>query len=104
MTDRLAQLESLHRAEPDDPFLTYGIALEHMKAERFDDAISWFDQTLGLDSKYCYAYFQKAKALSELGQDDDAIRVLDEGIATAAEAGDAKAQGELIELRESLSE
>jgi len=99
MTDRLTTLEKMHAADPADADLPYMIAIEHANAERFDDAITWLDKTLKLNAHYHYAYFQKAKMLSELGEDGDAVVVLDDGIALAAEAGDGKALGELQELR-----
>ncbi|MFI4859379.1 MAG: hypothetical protein ACIAXF_01730, partial [Phycisphaerales bacterium JB063] len=74
-------------------------ALEHGNAERFEDAINWLDKALALNAHYHYAYFQKAKMLSELGEDTDAVATLDAGIAKAAAANDGKALGELQELR-----
>lgn len=103
MSDRLAQLEKMHAADPADADLPYMIAIEHGNAERFDDAIAWLDKALALDAHYHYAYFQKAKMLSELGEDDSAVAVLDEGIAKAAAASDGKALGELQELRGMLA-
>mgnify|MGYP006897402860 CR=1 FL=1 len=38
MSDRLAQLEKMHAADPADADLPYMIAIEHGNAERFDDA------------------------------------------------------------------
>ncbi len=102
MSDRLSQLLKLHETDPDDPFLTYGVAMEHVGAERFDDALAWLDKTLALDTGYCYAYFQKAKALSQLGRDDDAVAAVEAGLEVARRVGDEKALGELGELREML--
>ncbi len=105
MSDRLAQLEKLHAADPHDPFVTYGVALEHAKAQRFEDAIAWLDKTLSLDRHYCYAYYQKAKAYSELGEDDQAKATLHAGIAAAREARNpdaAHAAEEMAVLLESL--
>lgn len=102
MDDRLEQLSKLHNADPCDPFCTYGIALEHAKAQRYDEALQWLDKTLGLDSQYCYAFYQKAKMLSELGQDDAAREVLKVGMETAAQAGDDHARSEMAELLDAL--
>lgn len=104
MNQRLPQLQALHAADPDDADLPYMIGVEHGNAERFDEAIIWLDKALALDPHYHYAYFQKAKMLSELGEDGDAVTVLDEGIAKAAAANDGKALGELQELRGMLSD
>jgi len=102
MPDRLDQLVKLHEADPADPFVTYGIALEHAKADRPDEALAWLDKTLSLDAGYLYAYFQKAKALGELGEDAAARAAAERGIEKAAEAGDDKALSELTDLLESL--
>lgn len=98
MSDRLEKLRNLFNADPTDPFVTYGIALEHGKAERFDEALEWLDRTLGLDEHYLYAYFQKAKMFSELGQDDEARAVLGKGMKMAQAAGDDHARSEMAEL------
>src|SRR5690606_1082764 len=98
MSDRLAQLMKLHEAEPDDPFCTYGIALEHAKAARYDEALAWLDKTLAADANYCYAYFQKAKVYIARGDDAAARQVLTEGMEAARRAGDEHARGEMGEL------
>ncbi len=102
MSDRLQQLTKLLDADPGDPFLTYGIAMEHGKADRLDEAIDWLDRTLTIDPKYCYAYYQKAKMLDARGDTDLAKAVLDEGMGAATAAGDAHAREEMAELRESF--
>lgn len=102
MDDRLEQLNKLHNADPGDPFCTYGIALEHAKAQRYDEALQWLDKTLGLDSQYCYAFYQKAKMLSALDQNEAACEVLKVGMETATQAGDDHARSEMAELLDTL--
>lgn len=96
--DRLEQLHKLHKADPADPFCTYGIALEHAKVEEHDSALEWLDKTLELDADYFYAYFQKAKAFMQKGDDDDAKAALEIGIARANAKGDAHAASEMQDL------
>lgn len=103
MSDRLTQLTKLHQTDPDDPFCTYGIAMEYAKAGQHDQALEWLDKTLAADKLYCYAYYQKAKTLSELGRTDDAHNVLKAGIEAAKQAGDDHAQCEIAELMDTLS-
>lgn len=98
-SDRLEQLQKLYAADPQDADLPYMIALEHGKAGDVAQALSWLDKTIELNANYHYAYFQKAKVLDEDGEIDQAVAVLDQGIALATQAGDAKALGELQELR-----
>lgn len=102
MTDRLTQLHKLFEADSSDPFLTYGIALEHAKTGEHDEAITWLDKTLELDRNYCYAYFQKAKMLDEKGDSDAAATVLRDGINIARAAGDDHAASEMQELMEMI--
>lgn len=98
MSDRLVQLEKLHNADPRDAFLTYAIAMELLKADKPEDAVTWLDKTLALDGNYCYAYFQKGKALSSLGEDGQAKQVITQGLEVARKVGDQKAISELGEL------
>ncbi|MEX1015717.1 MAG: tetratricopeptide repeat protein [Phycisphaeraceae bacterium] len=102
MSDRLTQLRKLYDVDPHDPFVSYGIALEHAKQGETDEALRWLDQTLQTDPQYCYAYFQKGRLLSELGRTDDAKAVLQAGVTQAQQAGDAHAASEIGELLASL--
>lgn len=97
--NRLDQLTQLLAADPDDADVPYMIALEHAKADDPAAAVAWLDKALALDPGYHYAYFQKAKMLSAMGEDDDALAAVDAGIARATADGHAKALGELQELR-----
>jgi len=99
MPSRLDTLHKLHAADPQDADVPYMIGLEHGKADDPEEAVTWLDRCIALNPSYHYAYFQKAKMLSELGEDDDAIAAVDAGIQRASADGDAKALGELQELR-----
>ncbi len=103
MPNRLETLHTLHTADPADADVPYMIGLEHAKADDPQEAVRWLDRCLALDAGYHYAYFQKAKMLSELGDDDDAVATVDAGIQRAADDGAAKALGELQELRLALT-
>lgn len=103
MPTRYEQLEKLHAADPADADITYMIAMEHTKLDGPNGrdhlaVIDWLDKTLALDENYLYAYFQKAKAQSALGDDEQATATLKLGVEKANAAGDAKAVSELSEL------
>jgi tetratricopeptide (TPR) repeat protein len=95
MTDRLQKLTEMLEKQPTDPFVLYGIGLEHKKAADFPLAIEFLNRTLAADPGYCYAYFQKGQVFEEMGRTDDAKLAYREGIAAAAKKGDAHAKGEL---------
>lgn len=80
---RLEQLHKLHKLDPNDPFCTYGIALEIAKTGDTEQAIEWLDKTIALDDTYCYAYFQKGKMLDSAGKPEEAKAILTAAIAKA---------------------
>ena len=102
MSDRLDKLMKMHEADPEDADLPYMIAMEHVKTDDHASVVAWLDKTLALDAAYHYAYYQKAKALSGLGDDEQAITVLQQGLETARAAGHEKAVNELLELKATL--
>ena len=101
-TERLEQLLQFHERDPADAFIAYGIAMEYVKAANVDRALEWFDKTLAIDGDYAYAWYQKAKLLSDDGRGAEALAAVEQGIAAAGRANDAHAADELRELRGAL--
>lgn len=104
MSDRLHRLQQLYDQDVNDPFLTYGIAMEHAKEGRVHDAVDWLDRTIENDPAYCYAYYHKARLLAEAGQITRAIDALRQGMEQAIRLGDGKAQSEMTDLLVSLED
>ncbi|MEM8739751.1 MAG: hypothetical protein AAGG38_14910 [Planctomycetota bacterium] len=102
MTDRLLKLKSLHADDPHDADVLYMIALEYAKDQDHAAALGWLDRTLTQDPAYHYAYYQKTKMLSAMGQDDQARAAAQLGITRAQADHNAKAVGELQELLDAL--
>lgn len=98
----LASLEKLLTAEPNDPFLLYGIAQEHAKLGNYQQAVVFFDRCLKSDPSYCYAYYHKALALESSGDKSGAMQVIESGLIAAARHGDAHCAAELRTLRNSM--
>lgn len=92
---RLEQLERLLAREPDDPFLRYGVAMEHKKAGRLDAALEWLARTLAADAAYSYAYYQQGQVLEAKGDVAAARAAYERGIAAARACNDAHAAGEM---------
>ena len=95
MSDRLEKLRLLLERDPNDPFVLYGIALEHKKLGDAKAAIEFLDKTIAADSGYCYAYYQKGQVLETIGESDAARETYQKGIAAAQLKGDAHAAGEI---------
>lgn len=88
-------LEALLAKSPGDPDLLYGLAMEHAKAGRTDDACDLFDRCLASDPAYCYAYFHKARTLEAASRIDEAAHTLRLGLEAAARAQDRHAASEI---------
>ena len=95
MPERLQKLLEMLDKQPNDPFVLYGIALEHKKAGEFPRSIEFLDRTLSADPGYCYAYFQKGQVFEEMGKVEEAKQAYREGIVAATKKGDGHARGEL---------
>lgn len=94
-TPRMQQLRAMLQKEPNDPFLLYGIGMEHKKADEHAEAVAYFDRTLAADAGYSYAYFQKGQTYELMGDTESARRAYREGIDAAKRKGDAHAAGEI---------
>lgn len=102
VTDRIAKLEKLLALDPSDAFVLYGLATEHAKAGAVDVAMAYFDRCLTADPNYCYAYYHKARVLSEHERMPEAVQTLRDGLVAARRAGDAKAMSEMQTLLDTL--
>jgi hypothetical protein len=99
---RLDKLLKMLEADPGDAFVLYAIAQEHANAENHADALLFYDRCLDADASYLYAYYHKAMSQKELGDTPGARATLARGIDAARRARDAKAQGEMEALADSL--
>ena len=94
---RLEQLEKMLKADPNDAFLNFGLAMEYARAGRAEDAIAQFVRVTELDPKYVPAYFQRGNYLVSIGRREEAKAALQEGIEVARQIGDTHAAGEMSE-------
>ena len=95
MSERLTQLLKMLEREPTDPFLLYGVAMEHKKAGRAPDAIEFFERTIAADAGYCYAYHQKGLVHESTGDVEAAKSAYRAGVAAATKKGDEHARSEI---------
>src|SRR5262245_5184295 len=97
----MAQIEALLADDPGDPFLRYGLAMEHASA---GDEPAAADHLLKLinDSSYVPAFLMAGQILNRLNRVDEAVSVLRRGVATARAEGNAHAEGEMAGLLATL--
>lgn len=102
MNNRLESLLDLHKKDPDDSFLLYGIALEYLSLKDFDKAEEYFKNLLAKDSKYVPAYMQYAQLKEKQNQVGNAKFLYQKGIEVARETGDAHTAKEMEEFLDEL--
>jgi hypothetical protein len=98
------QIEAMLADDPDDPFLRYGLAMEHASAGDDATCVAVLRDLIARTARapYVPAYLQAGQALVRLDRIAEACAVLKEGIAAAATAGDTHAQGEMQGLLDSI--
>lgn len=101
-SDRLKRLRKLLERDPDDPFMHYAIGLEYVSMKRYNQGIAKFQDLIQRDSHYVPAYHQLGLLLVQLRKKDEAISILQQGIAEAAGAGDQQSRMEMEEILRDL--
>src|SRR5688572_27230115 len=99
---RLEQLKKLVTLAPNDPMSHYGLGLEYINLEQWDESAAAFAKAIDVDAKYSAAYYHKARAEIRAGREADARQTLSNGIAVAKAAGDWHTQGEMQQLLDSI--
>lgn len=92
---RKQQIQEMLADEPDDPFLRYGLAMEHVSEGDDAGAAQCFHELFAVAPDYVAAYLQAGQALIRLGRADEARDVLRQGIAVAGRQGDQHAAEEM---------
>ena len=99
---RREKLEGLLAASPDDTFLLYGVALEHLKEGNEEEGIGRLKKIIDKDADYQAAYFQIGQFYAGVGDDEEARRWLEQGVEAARRVGNTHAASEMMALMETL--
>jgi len=100
---RMQQIEEMLTEDPNDPFLRYGLAMEHVSEGQDEEAILCFEGLLHVAPEYVPAYMQAGKLLARLNREDKAREMYRAGIAMARQKGDLHAAEEMEGFLENLS-
>lgn len=93
--DRIAMLTEVLAQNPSDAFARYGLAMEHSKAGQTEAALEQFQKLLELHPDYTAGYFMAAQTLARAERNDEARKMLNNGIASALRTGNQHAQSEM---------
>ncbi len=95
MTDRKAMLEEFLKQNPNDAFARYGLAMEYSKSGQVDEALREFNALLAANPDYTAGYFMAAQMLAREGREEEARKLLRDGIAAAQRTRNQHAQSEM---------
>lgn len=93
--ERIERLKEFLKGSPTDSFLQHALALEYIKSGDDVEARRLFEEVLIREPQYVGSYYQLAKLLERIGENDAAITWYEKGMAAAKEAGDRHAYNEL---------
>jgi len=96
--DRIAMLKEILAQNPRDTLARYGLAMEYSNSGQVEDALSEFGSLLATNPDYAAGYFMAAQMLAREGREDEARKMLRDGIAAAQRTGNLHAQSEMEEL------
>ena|SRR6185437_16159083 len=93
--DRIAMLTEVLAGDPNNVFARYGLAMEYSNSGQMKQALEEFHKLLSAHPDYAAGYFMAAQTLAKCEQRDDAIKMLQQGIAAAQRKGDSHAASEM---------
>jgi len=102
MSDRLNSFLKLIEQDPEDSFLSYGIALEYISKRNFEEAEKYLSSLIKKDAGYVPAYMQLAHVYENLDMIDKAKSIYKNGIEIAREANDFVAANEMEDFLNEL--
>lgn len=83
--------------EPNDVFLNYALAMEHLSAEEFKEAEAQLRKVLAINPHYLPCFYQLGQLNEKLGNNDLALTFYKQGVDIAKSQNNTKALGELNE-------
>lgn len=96
LMSKITDLEALLEERPDDPFIIYALAREYEKLPAGSlQALLTYEHLVTQHPDYVATYYHYAKLLYIGGNRNEAIRLVNLGIAAGLKAGDLHAVSEL---------
>ncbi len=95
MNPRMSQLLDFLKEAPEDPFLNYALAQEHLSAGNRAEAMRLLEWLVQHHPDYVASYYHLGKLLEKEGLKEEAMAVYEHGIAVAARLGEQHARAEL---------
>lgn len=94
---RLNQIMEMLKADPEDEFLNYALAIEFEKSGEINQAIKQLQGMIEKNENYLAAYYKLGKLFEEVSRSEDAKVIYAKGQEIAKQQNNKKAFGELAE-------
>jgi tetratricopeptide (TPR) repeat protein len=101
--DKIAALSEILQLDPANSFARYGLAMEHLAQGHADAALAEFARTIEHNPDYVPAYQMSAQTLAKLNRNEEAVTILNQGLAAADRTGNAHAASEMQGLFDDLA-
>jgi Fe-S cluster biosynthesis and repair protein YggX len=98
LQERIAQFTKMATDDPDNELGHFRLGQLLMEAGRDEEAVRSFRRTLELSPQFSKVYQLLAAALVKLGQQEEAVRVLEQGYSVADERGDNMPRDEMAKM------
>ena len=102
MSERLQSLIEIYKKDPNDSFVTYGIALEYISKENYAEAEKYLNEIITNDPNYVPAYMQLAQVKENLNKIEDAKDTYKKGIEIAKKNDELRTASEMEEFLNEL--
>jgi tetratricopeptide (TPR) repeat protein len=99
---RIAALREILKDNPGDAFARYALGLEYSSTGDCEAALAEFNHLLAAHPDYTNGYFMAAQVLERTGRVGEARLKLEQGIASARQANNRHALGEMEAMLEGL--
>ncbi len=98
----IQKLATYIKANPEDSFSKFALALEFLKEDDLKRARLFFENIYYSDPKYVGVYYHLGKLYERTGQFEKAVKMYEEGIEIAAEKKEKRTESELKEALAAL--
>ena len=95
-------LQEILAQNPNDSFARYGLAMEYANKGETETALSEFARLRAANPDYTAAYQMTAQLLMKTGREDEARKMLEEGIACAVRTKNQHARSEMEGMLDEL--
>lgn len=101
--DKIAALNGILELDPTNAFARYGLGMEHLSQQQTDAALAEFARVIEHNPDYVPAYQMSAQTLAKTNRREEAVAILQQGLAAAARTGNSHAASEMQGLLDELA-